>query len=178
MNFLTPGGDLAPLARFCQIKTTGADTLGDLQDDADAAESAVVALCGPVLTTTATLYVPRPKMAIVAPWRVATVTGFAVLGGSTIPASEFRVDGQTVTRDALTGYATWIPVGTLTYTTGYATAPAALVTAGRMRARQLWQARVGNQNQRVEGTPGVGVDWPKQALDLMRPYLLAPLGFA
>lgn len=178
MNFLTPGGDLAPLARFCQIKTTGAGTLSDLQEDADAAAEALEDLCGPVLTVSATQYVPRPQTAIVARWRVATVTGFAALGNSTIPAAEFRVDGQTVTRDALTGYATWIPVGTLTFTSGFASAPSALVTAGRMRARQLWQARVGNQNQRVEGTPGVGVDWPKQALDLMRPYLLAPLGFA
>lgn len=176
MNFLTPGGDLNPLAKSCQIKALTSEVLADLQEDADAAESAVVALCGPVLTTTATAYVPRPQAAIVAPWRVATVTGFAVLGGETIPASEFRVDGQTVTRDALTGYPATIPAGTLTYMTGAATAPTALVTAGRLIARQLWRARMGNQ--RVDGEPGVGVLWPRQAEILAEPYKLAPLGFA
>ena len=174
MSYLAPDGDLTALAAYCGIKTPTAAIMADLAEDVAAAVAAVEHRCGPVESTTATVTLRAPQAAIVAPWRVASITSYVPAGGAAMLPSAFDIDGHLVTRaDGAT-----IPPGVLTYSTGYAAEaiPPALVIVGKQILRQLWRARIGDP--RAEGEPGVGVLWPRQAELLVEPYALAPLGFA
>lgn len=177
MNFLTPGGDVTSLASYCQLRTPTNAQKDDLAEDAEAAAGAVEGRCGPVLSRPVSYRILTATRAVATPSRVAEVLSFVGDDGSTLTAADFLADGQTVRRPP-PYLGLWIPAGVLTYRSGWAQPeiPAPLITAGRMIARQLWRARLGNQ--RVEGEPGVGVLIPRQAELLMEPYQLAPMGFA
>lgn len=184
MGWLAPNNDqaefdaaLTALLTYCVGRgayTPSPAQLADLMDDAVAAEAQVEYRCGPVLQCTRTHRVMASTTSTVIPTLGATVVSFVGDDGSTLDAATFVVSGQVIYRSA------GIPAGVLTYQVGWVQAeiPAPVLTAARMVCRQLWRARLGNQQQRDDGVPGVGVLWPRQAEALIEPYELAPLGFA
>lgn len=172
-NYLAPDGNVLDVAAYCQIRSSPPL---EFADDVTAAALAVEGRYGPMLTTTETVIVERYVDAIDTDYRVTAITGFVGDDGTTYAASDLRaVSPQVVTH--ADGYQ--FPPGTLTYTTGYASAsavPMPLVIMGMQVARQLWRAR--STQARAEGEPGWSWLWPKQAEALCAPYELAPRGFA
>ncbi len=173
MNWLAPDGSATEIAAYCRTGTTDAAAL--LADAATACRC-IDEMCGPVLLATATLRIRSARATVIAPYRVASVTSLLTDDGTTIPPSALDVEGYLITRvDGAD-----VPAGVLSYTSGWAQAqiPRAIITAGLMVTRQLMRSRQGNQRAEGDGLPGLGVLVPRQAEQLLQPYLLPAMGFA
>ena len=129
-----------------------------------------------MLLRTVTYRILNATRAVALLSRASEVLSFVGDTGSTLAPADFLAEGQTVRLTPFSGLV--IPPGVITYRSGWIQSeiPSPLIIAGRIIARQLWRARIGNA--RAEGEPGVGVLIPRQAELLMEPYELAPLGFS
>ena len=177
-TWLTPGDDLAPVARFLGItpeRVSDSEIAASLELCVATAVEQLENRVGPIATTTVTERVESAGPALVLRFRPSSITSWVGMAD----VSGVLIDGQVV--QVSSGR---LPAGLVTYTTGWApdaaSVPAWARTAGLLLCRHLWTTQLGNQRANVStaDTPGAAWLWPRQVEALIAGRELAPTVFA
>lgn len=171
MGYLTLDTDAT--AKFCGLR----EWSEALSEVVITAEAEVDTQCGPVLTERLTQTIRGHVAEVVLPARVSELVSVVSLDGTSVEVSEFCAQGQVVSR---CDGAPFGPV-LITWDSGWESdeIPPQLVMAGKLLARHMWRTTRGNQGlSDIELPAGSAWLWPRQALALAGPWLLAPGGFA
>lgn len=163
---------LAEVKKHANISPTKTSDDDELSLFRDAAQEAVEHLIGPVLhrTVTETVSVSNGR-ALLSETPVLSVQSVAVDGA----AVTYTVGAAGIVR----GLPTYASTVAVTYTVGRDVLPASVVVATLIIAEHLWKTQRGQAPtplQTEDGTfvTGLGYAIPNRAVDLLRPYLLAP----
>lgn len=169
-TWLTPGDDLAPVARFLGItpeRAADPDIAASLELCVATAVEQIEERVGPLVTKTVTETVTARRG-----WAGLTYQPTVVQSAST--GTTRRIVGYGLKGD--------FPDGdlTVTYATGWApdaaSVPVWARTAGLLMCRHLWTTQLGNQRANVStaDTPGAAWLWPRQVEALIAGRELAP----
>lgn len=171
-TFLTPGGDIVPLAAFCNVPAARIpEAMADLDTAAltavgvveDGAHKEGFRGVGPIVARELTEYTHGASVVALSAHVLTAPTGF-IAGGATVRATS----------------GTRVPAGFITYQAGWCetsfTAPQWAVTAGMLIARHIYRTQLGNAKAGQNLADGVGFLLPNQARSILAPYELGAWG--
>jgi len=130
--------------------------------------------CGPTVATTVTERVPGGSDILPLSYRAASLTSITIWrDGSVVDATQYVVDGQLLYRKDFAYITTDLSV---TYVAGAATAPSWATSAAQIIGLHWWRSRL----RPAQNDPQVPVGFlvPRQAQELMEPWLIAAGGMA